>query len=99
MHRDEKDLLMGTVAERMKAKLESRFSPELIEMVDDSDKHKGHSGSSDAGETHFSVTITSSVFLGVNRVGRQRLVMNALSEELAGPVHALSIKTLAPGET
>ena len=98
MHRDEKDLLMGTVAARMKAKLESRFSPELIEIVDDSDKHKGHSGSSEAGETHFSVTIKSSVFLGVNRVGRQRLVMKALSEELAGPVHALTIKALAPNE-
>ena len=89
---------MGTVAARMKAKLESRFSPELIEIVDDSDKHKGHSGSSEAGETHFSVTITSSVFLGVNRVGRQRLVMKALSEELAGPVHALTIKAMAPNE-
>ena len=98
MHRDEKDLLMGTVATRMKAKLESRFSPELIEIVDDSDKHKGHSGSSEAGETHFSVTITSSVFLGVNRVGRQRLIMKALSEELAGPVHALTIKAMAPNE-
>jgi BolA protein len=82
----------------MKAKLESRFSPESIEIVDDSDKHKGHSGSSEAGETHFSVTITSSVFLGVNRVGRQRLVMKALSEELAGPVHALTIKAMAPNE-
>ncbi len=98
MHRDEKDLLMGTVAAGIKAKLESRFLPELIEIVDDSDKHKGHSGSSEAGETHFTVTIKSSVFLGVNRVSRQRLVMNALSEELAGPVHALSIKALAPGE-
>jgi BolA protein len=98
MHRDEKDLLMGTVAARMKAKLESRFSPELIEIVDDSDKHKGHSGSSEAGETHFSVTITSSDILGVKRVGRQRLVMKALSEELAGPVHALTIKAMAPNE-
>ena len=98
MHRDEKDLLMGTVAARMKAKLESRFSPELLEIVDDSDKHKGHSGSSEAGETHFSVTIISSLFLGMNRVGRQRLVMNALSEELAGPVHALTIKAMAPNE-
>ena len=98
MHIGEKDLLMGTVAARIKAKLESRFSPELLEINDDSEKHRGHSGSSEAGETHFSLTIKSSVFLGVNRVARQRLVMNALSEELAGPVHALSIKTLAPGE-
>ena len=98
MHRGEKDLLMGTVAARMKAKLESRFSPELLEIVDDSDKHKGHSGSSEAGETHFSVTIISSLFLGMNRVGRQRLVMKALSEELAGPVHALTIKAMAPNE-
>ena len=98
MHRDEKDLLMGTVAARMKAKLESRFSPELLEIVDDSDKHKGHSGSSEAGETHFSVTIISSLFFGMNRVGRQRLVMNTLSEELAGPVHALTIKAMAPND-
>lgn len=89
---------MGKVAAGMKAKLESRFSPEFIEIIDDSYKHKGHSGSSEAGETHFSVTIKSIAFLGVNRVGRQRLVMNALSEELAGPVHALSIKALAPGD-
>ena len=98
MHRGEKDLLKGMVAARMKAKLESEFSPEYIEIVDDSDKHKGHSGSSDAGETHFSVTIRSQIFLGLNRVGRQRLIMTALAEELSGPVHALSIKAMAPGE-
>lgn len=98
MHRSEKDLLMGTVAAQMKAKLESRFSPEFIEINDDSGKHKGHSGASEAGESHFTIKIVTAAFLGVNRVGRQRLVMSALADELAGPVHALSIKALAPGE-
>jgi BolA protein len=34
----------------------------------------------------------------VSKVVRQRLVYKALADELAGPVHALSVKALAPGE-
>ena len=33
------------------------------------------------------------------RVQRQRMVYGVLAEELAGQVHALSVKALAPGET
>jgi BolA protein len=42
--------------------------------------------------------IVSALFEGVSRVQRQRSVYAALAEELAGPVHALSVKTLAPRE-
>jgi BolA family transcriptional regulator, general stress-responsive regulator len=31
-------------------------------------------------------------------VARQRLIFQALAEEMAGPVHALSIVAKAPGE-
>ena len=37
-------------------------------------------------------------FAGTPKVARQRMVYRALAEELAGPVHALSVKALAPGE-
>jgi BolA protein len=37
-------------------------------------------------------------FEGVTRVQRQRQVYAALAEELAGPVHALSVQAIAPGE-
>jgi BolA protein len=45
------------------------------------------------------VTIEAAAFAGEGKVARQRMVHRALAEELAGPVHALSIKALAPGES
>ena len=90
---------MGVVAERLRAKLEAAFSPQQLEIVDDSGRHAGHAGADrEGGETHFNVAITSAVFQGLSRVDRQRRVNAALAEELAGPVHALSIKARAPGE-
>jgi BolA protein len=45
------------------------------------------------------VLIESQAFAGAAKVARQRMVYRALAEELAGPLHALSIKALAPGES
>ena len=89
---------MGEVTEAIRRKLEAAFAPERLEVKDDSDKHAGHSGAREGGESHFTVTVVSSAFAGLGRVERQRRVNAALREELAGPVHALSIKALAPGE-
>jgi BolA protein len=88
---------MGAVAEAIAAKLQV-FSPSRLDIVDDSARHAGHEGARAGGESHFSVTIESAAFVGVNRVARQRMVYAALTDELAGPVHALSLKALAPGE-
>lgn len=89
---------MGAVTETIRRKLEAAFSPSRLDVVDDSDKHKGHAGHREGGESHFTVIIESAAFAGVSRVERQRRVNRALAEELAGPVHALSIKASAPGE-
>lgn len=89
---------MGKTADRLKTKLEEAFAPTRLEIHDDSDKHKGHSGAREGGESHFSVLIVSETFEGLNRVARQRRVNAVLAEELAGPVHALSLKTLTPDE-
>jgi BolA protein len=89
---------MGAIAATMRDKLNSRFSPSKLEIVDDSDRHHGHAGAREGGESHFNLTIESAAFAGLNRVQRQRLINEALKDELAGPVHALSIKALAPGE-
>ena len=48
--------------------------------------------------SHFRVSIVAAAFEGQSRVARQRLVYGALSDELAGPIHALAITALAPGE-
>ena len=89
---------MGAVAETIRAKLSRAFSPNRLEVEDDSHRHHGHSGARPEGETHFNVVIEARVFEGQGRVQRQRAVYGALKEELAGPVHALSLKALAPGE-
>ncbi len=90
---------MGQVAQAIREKLNSAFRPERLEVIDDSARHAGHSGATVAGESHFNVVIVSGVFEGQGRVARQRSVYDALAEELAGPVHALSLKALAPGES
>jgi len=89
---------MSAVAEAIRAKLSQAFAPERLEIEDDSARHHGHSGARPGGETHFNVLIEAAAFAGVGRVARQRAIYGALKEELAGPVHALSLKVLAPGE-
>ena len=89
---------MGAILEAIQAKLTAAFQPTRLEIVDDSDRHAGHAGASPGGESHFNVLIESQAFAGTPKVARQRMVYRALAEELAGPLHALSIKALAPGE-
>lgn len=89
---------MGAIFEAIHHKLNAAFSPTRLEVVDDSDRHAGHSGAREGGESHFNVLIESAAFAGASKVVRQRLVYKALADELAGPVHALSLKALAPGE-
>ena len=87
---------MGEVADRIEAKLREAFQPERLEVADQSERHRGHGGWREGGETHFDVVVVSSAFSGLSRVERQRRVNAVLAEELAGPVHALSIKAEAP---
>ena len=89
---------MGAIFEAIRAKLTDAFEPTRLEIEDDSSRHAGHAGARDGGESHFNVTIESAAFQGAPKVARQRMVHQALAAELAGPVHALSIKALAPGE-
>ncbi len=87
-----------SVADRIRTKLTEALAPTVLEVVDESYKHKGHSGARPEGETHFHVAVTSEKFAGMMRVARQRLVYGILAEELAGPVHALSLDISAPGD-
>lgn len=89
---------MGRVTQAIRDKLTAAFQPERLEVVDDSARHAGHAGAREGGESHFNVVIVAEAFKGQGRVQRQRAVYTALSEELSGPVHALSLKAFAPGE-
>jgi len=89
---------MPGIADGMRNKLEAALSPQRLEIVDDSESHRGHGGYREGGESHFNMEIVAAAFEGASRVARQRMVFDVLKEELAGPVHALSLKCHAPGE-
>ena len=88
----------GPVAAEMLRRLNSALDPTNIELVDNSEQHRGHGGYNPAGESHFSLAIESPKFAGKPRVERQRMVYSALGDLMDGRVHALSIRATAPGE-
>ena len=87
-----------TMQDTIRDKLTQAFLPVRLTIEDDSHRHAGHAGARPGGETHFRVEIVATAFAGRSRVERQRMVYAALADELAGSVHALQLRTLAPGE-
>ena len=88
----------GPVATEMLRRLNSALLPSFIELIDDSEQHRGHAGHNPAGESHFTLVIQSPAFAGKGRVERQRMVYSALGDLMESRVHALSIRATAPGE-
>lgn len=87
-----------TVKDRITQKLSAAFTPRHLTVIDESDRHVGHGGWREGGETHFRVEVVSDAFAGKSRVDRHRMVNAALADELAGRVHALAVSAKAPGE-
>jgi BolA protein len=94
----------GPVQQAIRAKLTTALAPVRLDIADDSHLHAGHighpghAGGREGGETHFRVHVVSAAFAGKSRVARQREVYALLAAELAGPVHALSVKAETPEE-
>ena len=85
---------MSTAA-LMDEKLRQTLRPTLLEVLDESAQHAGHSGSNgtDFG-THFRVKIASPLFTGQSRVACHRLVYDSLQVFIDQGVHAIAIETL-----
>jgi BolA protein len=85
-------------ADLITKKLTEAFTPQSLEVLDESHQHEGHAGHRPGGQTHFRVYIVSDAFKGKTRLERHRLINQILSSELAGGIHALAIHANAPGE-
>ena len=92
------DSAKGPIAAEIEKRLAAALTPVRLEVVDDSEKHRGHAGHDPRGESPFTVTVVSTAFEGQNRVARQRMVNSALAELLRDRVHALAMVTKAPSE-
>lgn len=80
-----------TRAEKIQTRLSEAFAPRMLEVVDDSESHRGHSGFQEGGESHFQVSIASDAFAGMSRIARHRAVHAALGKDLVTEIHALAL--------
>lgn len=87
---------MSDIAAILRERL-ADLQPSELEIHDDSAAHVGHAGSAN-GAGHFSLLIVSNAFRGVPRLARHKQVIGRLDDLLPHPIHALSIKALAPEE-
>ncbi|WP_269585175.1 BolA family protein [Roseibium sp. Sym1] len=79
-------------------KLTAAFQPSFLNVIDESENHRGHGGWREGGETHFRVQIAAAAFEGLNRVARHRAINEVLADELAGGVHALALEIRSDNE-
>ena len=84
--------------ERIVARLTAALDPILLDVVDESHLHAGHSGAREGGGTHYRVKVVSAQFEDQSRVARHRLVYGLLTAEFTDGLHALALVAKAPGE-
>ena len=80
-----------SITEEIRTRLKEAFQPSELDVVDDSESHRGHAGYRDGGESHFNVRIRSTAFEGQSRLQRHRAVHAALGSDLVGRIHARAL--------
>ena len=78
------------IADEMREKL-TELAPVQLEIIDESESHRGHGGWREGGETHFRIRMSSPRFDGLNRVARHRLVHQTLGD-IVPRIHALALE-------
>ena len=69
-----------------------KFNNFLIEIIDNSNLHKGHNGFSGANETHIKIILTKKDRTPSNRLDIHRVINSLLEEEFKSGLHSLQIK-------
>jgi BolA protein len=87
-----------TVEDAIRERLQA-LEPESLDLVDESEQHRGHAGYREGGNTHWRLAIVSPRFAGKPTVARHRMVYQALGELMQHPIHALAITARSPEET
>ncbi len=81
----------------IRQKLQAAFTPESLEVEDDSARHAGHEGAK-GGLGYFNVAIVSAAFNGMKPLARHRAVYTAVGSMMQTDIHALSIDAVASDE-
>lgn len=90
------DVLMSRIDE-LRSRITGALGADVVEVADDSAKHRGHAGAR-GGAGHYAVVVVSSRFAGMSRVDRHRAVYDAVGDMIPGEVHALQVRAFTPEE-
>ncbi|WP_306047021.1 BolA family protein [Nioella sp. MMSF_3534] len=80
-----------TRSEKIRDRLARAFAPRHLEVIDESESHRGHAGYQDGGESHFRVVIGADALQPLSRIARHRAIHNALGKDLLNEIHALAL--------
>lgn len=78
------------IVDEMTARLQA-LHPTRLEILDESESHRGHGGWREGGETHFRIRMASPAFVGLDRVARHRLIHRTLGD-IVPRIHALAME-------
>ncbi|TJZ93475.1 BolA family transcriptional regulator [Paracoccus gahaiensis] len=78
------------IADRMTERL-TALTPTRLEVIDESEGHRGHAGFREGGESHFRIRMASPAFAGLSRIARHRLVHATLGD-IVPQIHALALE-------
>jgi len=97
---DEPNKMSSTIKSEIERKLTAAFSPQSLEVINESGRHKGHRRDNGeiydgSGETHFRLKITSRSFDGMKLIDIHRAINHVLKRELDCGVHAMVIEAKA----
>lgn len=79
------------LANEIEARLQTALEPDWLEVIDESESHRGHSGYQDGGESHWRVILSTRRFDGMSRLARHRAVHDAIGADIIERIHALAI--------
>ncbi|WP_196260643.1 BolA family protein [Pelagibacterium limicola] len=80
------------VAGEIETALREKFAPSHLEVIDESDRHRGHAGWREGGNTHFRIRISSSALDALSRVEQHRAINAVLKPQFDAGLHALAIE-------
>ncbi|MCZ4351118.1 BolA family transcriptional regulator [Roseovarius aestuarii] len=81
-----------TRADEIKAALNRAFEAHHIDVIDESEQHRGHAGYQEGGQSHFRVRIQTPELTPLSRLARHRAVHAAIGPALIAQIHALAIE-------
>ena len=82
---------MSDVKAELERRLAAAFAPARLEVIDESELHRGHAGYRPGGNTHVRVVLRAASLAGLDRVTQQRRVYAAVGDLMAAPIHALAL--------